>query len=707
MVLGGGASSRSTDLDATLPYNVAASALQQEEFGDTYEDVEDGGNEVTTHYTNAQALGLATLEMSCGEGDTKERRAGRHHLDTVNSAGQNGANTLHGSSCGGQRQTDRVTPIWSSASDVEVSGSIGDSRSVKMDERLRKEDSAAYCGKSPQRLLKEIYAQVKAEQLRTSAGAIGDEKTGCPAITGFERVAKNMAGESNIEEFQPPPSAVQRLTKNAVKNAAEKKMSATEDRLHSSEAKGSRNDRPTKSLAAAGNQRLHSEADDGMNDRLLRAATEKSRFQAAEFDVEDAEERMATSGAEEVDRLPKFSSVIGAERKARKTAGKTTEDEAEMMKKLHWIPLRTAQEAQNAAGAAERRNEAQATQRRNEAQATRNAAGGAERRNEAQATQNAAGGAERRNEAQATQWFNTQTAQLTDEENIRTSLPVTIGPNLGARSKIRRTEVVNTGENNAQQLDSWVTAVTEAIHTTSGRQNLLPVPRNVEKQEVLAQKCRMKKMESVQSNTRLRRVNSDVSMYDETTERQAVLNSTARDQQNLGEMQQEAPKSRLAATEPTIYDMERWSAALTNATQVANQLMALSTAADPETGNTPMNTVTSARDLRRVEEQHDVEERRTPDSVLLEESLHGTRTPSPNVDFPQSGRSSAGSSVSQRHRHRRTAREAAQATTNSGRNCYNIQEVSPSTERQEREEAEDTDRRSTGRTEDRQNFQRR
>jgi len=37
MVLGGGASSRSTDLDATLPYNVAASALQQEEFDDTYE----------------------------------------------------------------------------------------------------------------------------------------------------------------------------------------------------------------------------------------------------------------------------------------------------------------------------------------------------------------------------------------------------------------------------------------------------------------------------------------------------------------------------------------------------------------------------------------------------------------------------------------------------------------------------------------------
>ena len=159
-----------------------------------------------------------------------------------------------------------------------------------------------------------------------------------------------------------------------------------------------------------------------------------------------------------------------------------------MMRKLYWIPLRSTQVAQNAAGAT--------------AQGT-----------EVQATQNAAGSAERRIEAQPTQWFNTQTARLTDEENIRTSLPVTIGPNLGARPKIRRAEVVNTGENNAQQLDLWETAVTEAIHTTSGRQNLLPVLRNVEKQEALAQKCRMKKLESVQCNTRLRRVNSDVSMY--------------------------------------------------------------------------------------------------------------------------------------------------------------------------------------------------
>jgi len=297
-----------------------------------------------------------------------------------------------------------------------------------------------------------------------------------------------------------------------------------------SEAQGDRNDRPTKSMAAAENRRLHSEADHGMNEGLVRAATEKSRFQAAEVDAEDAEERMATSGAAEVAGRPKFSSVIGAERKARKTTERMTEDEAEMTKNLHRLPLRiiTAREAVKSTTST------------------------------TQEAQNAAGGAGRRNEAQATQWFDKQTVQLTDEEDIRTSLPVTIGRNLGARPKIRRAEMVNTDENNAQQLDSWETAVTEAIHTMSGRQKLLPVLRNVEKQEVLAQKCRMKKMESVQCNTRLRRVNSDVSMYDETTERQAMLSSTVReDQQNSGEMQQEAPRSHLAATEATVYDMER------------------------------------------------------------------------------------------------------------------------------------------------------
>ena len=169
-----------------------------------YEDVEDGCNEVSTHYTNAQALGLATLEMGCREGDTEERRAGRHHLDTVNSAGQNEANILHGSSCGGQRQTDRVTPIWnSSSSGVDVSGSISDSRSVKMNERLQTENSAAYCGKSPQRMLKEIYAQVKAEQLRTSAGANCEVKTGCPAISILtSRLSADDSGKSHRKKLQ-------------------------------------------------------------------------------------------------------------------------------------------------------------------------------------------------------------------------------------------------------------------------------------------------------------------------------------------------------------------------------------------------------------------------------------------------------------------------------------------------------------------------
>ena len=171
--------------------NATALALRPGDIDDIYGDVEDDGFDASAHYTNTPVLGLATLEISCGDADTGGRRASRHHLVTVNSAGQNGANTLHGSSCSDQRQTDRTTSVWSSASpDVEVSGSSSDSRSVITDKRLRTETSAAYCGKSPQRMLKEIYAQMKVEQLRNSTAASGDEKmkTGCPAIIVPEAV---------------------------------------------------------------------------------------------------------------------------------------------------------------------------------------------------------------------------------------------------------------------------------------------------------------------------------------------------------------------------------------------------------------------------------------------------------------------------------------------------------------------------------------
>ena len=252
MMLGGGTSTKSTDLDATLPYNVATTALQQEEYNDEYEDVEDGRNEATAHYTNAPALGLVTLEMACRESDTEERRAGRHNLDIVNSAGQNEVNQLHGLSCGGQRQTDRVTHIWSSSSSgVEVSGSNSDGRSMKMNERLQ---ATAYCGKSPQRRLKEIYAQLKAEQQRTSTEAIDEDRPGCPAINVSQSGAKNAAEESTTEEFQPRLCAVQRPAKNVVKNAAEKKMTAeetsAEERRLRSVAKEGTDNRLTKSTAA-------------------------------------------------------------------------------------------------------------------------------------------------------------------------------------------------------------------------------------------------------------------------------------------------------------------------------------------------------------------------------------------------------------------------------------------------------------------------
>ena len=108
MELGGGTSTKSTDLDATLP-----TAPQQEEFNDEYEDVEDGRNEATAHYTNAPALGLTTLEMACGGSETELPRASRHNLDTVNSAGQSEVDQLHKSSCGEQRRSS----LWGSGPD--------------------------------------------------------------------------------------------------------------------------------------------------------------------------------------------------------------------------------------------------------------------------------------------------------------------------------------------------------------------------------------------------------------------------------------------------------------------------------------------------------------------------------------------------------------------------------------------------------------
>ena len=170
-------------MDETLPLGAATAASPHGEFNDEYEDVEDGGNVVTAQYTNAPALGLATLETACRESGTEERRAGRHHLDIVNLAGQNEVSALHGLSCGAQRQTDWLAPVWSSsASGVVIPGSNSDSRSMNMNERLQVEDPAAHCGRDPQRLLEEIYTQLKAVQQRASREVGSEDRPGCPAI---------------------------------------------------------------------------------------------------------------------------------------------------------------------------------------------------------------------------------------------------------------------------------------------------------------------------------------------------------------------------------------------------------------------------------------------------------------------------------------------------------------------------------------------
>jgi len=111
--------------------------------------------------------------------------------------------------------------------------------------------------------------------------------------------------------------------------------------------------------------------------------------------------------------------------------------------------------------------------------------------------------------------------------------------------------------------------------------------------------------------------------------------------------------------------------------------------------------VTSTRDLRQAGEQPVPEERETPDSVLIEGSLRGTRTPSPTVDIPRSGRSSAGSSVSQRYRRQSTA-----PINNENRTSYDIQEVSPPANAPDGNETEETDRHTSRRVDRRRKHNR-
>ena len=293
-------------------------------------------------------------------------------------------------------------------------------------------------------------------------------------------------------------------------------------------------------------------------------------------------------------------------------------------------------------------------------------------------------------------------------------IPVTIGQEPGVRSQVRRTDrstnqymakniqTARVDENNtarhgrsADEQDQWETAVTEAYHANSKQRKQLPVLRNADGHEAIQQQCRMKQITSMQNVSNLRRVSSDISMYDETTERLAKLNSTARESRlQTGNELQETPRN-------VQKNAEELNTAMIEATQAVHRLIATTRANNTETGSTPANVVTSTKDLRQADEQPAPEERETPDSVLIEGSLRGTRTPSPTVDIPQSGRSSAGSSVSQRYR-----RQSNAPINNANRTCYDIQEVSPPANAPDGNETEETDRHTSRRVDRRRKHNR-
>ena len=119
-----------------------------------------------------------------------------------------------------------------------------------MNERLQVEDPAAHCGRDPQRLLEEIYTQLKAVQQRASMEVGGEDRPGCPAIIGAQRGAQktqNVAEMTVIEEFRPRPSATIGADDRLVKNPA--KTTTAEDRLRYLATYGDRSDQSASKTA--------------------------------------------------------------------------------------------------------------------------------------------------------------------------------------------------------------------------------------------------------------------------------------------------------------------------------------------------------------------------------------------------------------------------------------------------------------------------
>ena len=168
--------------------------------------------------------------------------------------------------------------------------------------------------------------------------------------------------------------------------------------------------------------------------------------------------------------------------------------------------------------------------------------------------------AEQMDETQVIQNYDAQTIEYTDEENIRTSLPVTIGRKPDVRSDVRRTD--RPTNQYVAKIFRWQHSIkitqldTDALQMkkTNGRRQLLRL---------------FTQITPIQNVSNLRRVSSDMSMYDETAERLAMLNSTARQNRlQTGNEIQETPRN-------TQNNTEELNTALNEATQAVHRLISM------------------------------------------------------------------------------------------------------------------------------------